>query len=61
MKKCSLELNWKKFDFQKIYFPITFICKEHNKIVKICMVKFDVTVLDRPKIMGVLWIKDKYI
>ena len=38
----------------KIYFTIMFTIQEHIKTVKIHMVKFKVTILDRPKIMEVL-------
>ena len=46
----------------KICTPITFIFKEHAKIVKIYMVMFNITDLDRIKSMeGGLQIKGKYM
>ena len=40
--------------------PMTYIFKEHVKIVKIYMVKFSVSILNRLKIMG-FFVSTKYI
>ena len=42
-------------------FPMSYILKEHVEIIKIYMVKFNVTIFNGIKIMGFLLIKDKYI
>ena len=41
--------------------PMTYVFKGHVKIVKIYMVKFHVSVLNRLKIMGFLWIQSIYL
>ena len=38
-----------------------YVFKGHVKIVKICMAKFNVSILSRLKIMGFLYIQNKYI
>ena len=43
-----------KSGYWKIYFPKTHSFKEHVKIVKIYMMKFDVTIFNGIKIMGFL-------
>ena len=43
------EIEFKKVSFKKICFPNTLIFKEHDQIVKIYMVKFDIRILDKPK------------
>ena len=44
----------RRLSCKKIYFPMTYIFIEYGKIVKIYMVNFNVTIFNRPKIMGFL-------
>ena len=39
----------------------TYVFKEHFEILKIYMVKFNVSILNRLKIKGLLYIQSKYI
>ena len=50
---CSLKLD--------LYNPMTYVFKVHVKIVKIYMVKFNVSILNMPKMMDFLLIQRKYI
>ena len=49
VRKMFTEIEFKKVSFKKICFPNTLIFKEHDQIVKIYMVKFDIRILDKPK------------
>ena len=53
--------NWiqRSLSFKESFLLITFTFKEHVKSVKIYMVKFNVTILDNPKVLGGLYIKGK--
>ena len=53
MKKMFIEI--------RLCNPMTYIFKGHVKIVKIYMMKFDVSILNRLKIMGFLYIQSIYI
>ena len=49
------------FDAVKLCIVTTYVFKGHVKIVKIYMVKFNVSILKRLKIMGFLSIRSKYM
>ena len=44
VKEIFIEIGFKNVHVLKNLFPVTYIFKGHAKIVKICMVKFSVTI-----------------
>ena len=40
---------------ENVYFPMKYIFKEHVKIVKIYMERFNVSISSMPKVMGFLY------
>ena len=48
--KMYIEIGFKEVSVLKNLFPMTYF-KEHVKIVKMCMVKFNVKVLNRSEMM----------
>ena len=56
-----IESEIQKSESWKIFFPMIYVFKEHVKIVKIYMVKVNVTVVSKLGIMWFLQFKGKYL